>query len=74
MLNVKQGGIEYHFLSLWYDSTSAVTLVSCFTYSSDRISVYLSIYLSIIYILVGAENLCVGGSYGFEYIIEWNTH
>ena len=21
MLNVKQGGIKYHFLSLWYDST-----------------------------------------------------
>ena len=22
MLSVKQGGIKYHFLSLWYDSTS----------------------------------------------------
>ena len=21
MLSVKQGGIKYHFLSLWYDST-----------------------------------------------------
>ena len=28
MLHVKQGGIKYHFLSLWYDSTCAWTLVS----------------------------------------------
>ena len=27
MLNVKQGGIKYHFLSLWYDSTWDWTLV-----------------------------------------------
>ena len=24
MLSVKQGGIKYHFLSLWYDSTRDV--------------------------------------------------
>ena len=28
MLSVKQGGIRYHFLSLWYDSTSDWTQVS----------------------------------------------
>ena len=28
MLNVKQGGIKYHFLSLWYDSTWDWTQVS----------------------------------------------
>ena len=28
MLSVKQGGIKYHFLSLWYDSTWDWTTVS----------------------------------------------
>ena len=28
MLSVKQGGIKYHFLSLWYDSTWNWTQVS----------------------------------------------
>ena len=28
MLSVKQGGIKYHFLSLWYDSTYDWTQVS----------------------------------------------
>ena len=28
MLSAKQGGIEYHFLSLWYDSTWDWTAVS----------------------------------------------
>ena len=28
MLSVKQGGIKYHFLSLWYDSTKDWTPVS----------------------------------------------
>ena len=28
MLSVKQGGIKYHFLSLWYDSTSDWTQLS----------------------------------------------
>ena len=28
MLSVKQGGIKYHFLSLWYDSTWDRTQVS----------------------------------------------
>ena len=28
MLSVKQGGIKYHFLSLWYDSTLDRTSVS----------------------------------------------
>ena len=28
MQSVKQGGIKYHFLSLWYDSTEDWTLVS----------------------------------------------
>ena len=28
MLSVKQGGIKYHFLSLWYDSTWDSTPVS----------------------------------------------
>ena len=28
MLSVKLGGIKYHFLSLWYDSTSDWTQVS----------------------------------------------
>ena len=28
MLSVKQVGIKYHFLSLWYDSTSDWTQVS----------------------------------------------
>ena len=28
MLSVKQGGIKYHFLSLWYDSTRDLTQVS----------------------------------------------
>ena len=28
MLSVKQGGIKYHFLSLWYDSTWDLTQVS----------------------------------------------
>ena len=27
-LSVKQGGIKYYFLSLWYDSTKDWTLVS----------------------------------------------
>ena len=29
MLCVKQGGIKYHFLSLWYDLTWDWTPVSC---------------------------------------------
>ena len=29
ILSVKQGGIKYHFLSLWYDSTWDWTQVSC---------------------------------------------
>ena len=28
MLSVKQGGLKYHFLSLWYDSTWAWTPIS----------------------------------------------
>ena len=28
MLSVKQGGVKYHFLSLWYDSTWDWTQVS----------------------------------------------
>ena len=28
MMSVKQGGIKYYFLSLWYDSTWDWTLVS----------------------------------------------
>ena len=28
MLDIKQGGIKYHFLSLWYDSTWDWTPVS----------------------------------------------
>ena len=28
MLSVKQGGIKYHFLSLWYDSTWELTQFS----------------------------------------------
>ena len=28
MLSVKPGGIKYHFLSLWYDSTRDWTLIS----------------------------------------------
>ena len=28
MLSVKQGGIKYHFLGLWYDSTRDWTLFS----------------------------------------------
>ena len=28
MLRVKQGGIKYHFLSLWYDITRDLTMVS----------------------------------------------
>ena len=28
MLSVKQGGIKYHFLNLWYDSTWDWTQVS----------------------------------------------
>ena len=28
MMSVKQGGIKYHFLSLWYDATWDWTLVS----------------------------------------------
>ena len=27
MLSVKQGGIKYHFSSLWYDLTGDLTLV-----------------------------------------------
>ena len=29
MLSVKQGGVKYHFLSIWYDSTWDWTLVPC---------------------------------------------
>ena len=28
MLSIKQVGIKYHFLSLWFDSTWELTLVS----------------------------------------------
>ena len=28
MLSIKQGGIKYHFLSIWHDSTLDWTLVS----------------------------------------------
>ena len=31
MLSIKQGGIKYHFLSLWYDSTWDWTQVSWIT-------------------------------------------
>ena len=27
MMSVKQGGIKYHFLSLWYDSTGDWTTI-----------------------------------------------
>ena len=51
MLNVKQGGIKYHFLSLWYDSTWDWTKVSrtigeFSTYQANGpIYIYIYIYI-----------------------------
>ena len=36
MMSVKQGGIKYHFLSLWYDPTWDLTLVSQTISQSDQ--------------------------------------
>ena len=44
MPRVKQGGIEYHFLSLWYDSTWDWTQVSQTTFNTN---VYANIYICI---------------------------
>ena len=51
MLNVKQGGIKYHFLSLWYDSTWDWTPVYQIisehsnNYASGPVYVYIYIYI-----------------------------
>ena len=44
-LSVKQGGIKYHFLSLWYDSTWDWTLGHWWTLLIKHIYIYIYIYL-----------------------------
>ena len=59
MIGVKQGGIKYHFLSLWYDSTWNGNLVS-------RIIGKYSTYLTI--------SQFIGGACGVMAIIEGYGH
>ena len=53
MLSVKQGGIKYHFLSLWYDSTWDWTQVSraigehSNRYAQCPVNIYIYIYKKI---------------------------
>ena len=55
MLSVKQGGIKYHFLSLWYDSTWDWTQVSRaigehsnpYLYMCVCVCAYIYIYISV---------------------------
>ena len=63
MLSVKQGGIKYHFLSLWYDSTWDWTQVSraisehCQVHSNLWIYIYIYIYINKMY--KNNSKLCV---------------
>ena len=51
MLSVKQGGIKYHFLSLWYDSTrSPGPLANTLTPRPMSGSIYIYIYIYNVYI------------------------
>ena len=55
MLNVKQGEIKYHFMSIWYDMTWDWTLISraIAEYSTHNGPVYIYIYIYIyVYICV----------------------
>ena len=45
MLSVKQGGIKYHFLNLWYDSTWDWTQVSRVNGEHSHIYIYIYIYI-----------------------------
>ena len=47
MLSVKQGGIKYHFLSLWYDSTWDWTQVSWAIGEQPKSFIY-DIYLVVV--------------------------
>ena len=49
MLSVKQGGIKYHFLSLWYDSTwdwTQVSRVFVYTFSCKSFETSLSTFFT----------------------------
>ena len=47
MLSVKQGGIKYYFLSLWYDSTWDWTQVSG-THSNHHANVQICMFQELI--------------------------
>ena len=50
MLSVKQGGIKYHFLSLWYDSTWDWTQVSrALANTLTHRPIYINIYIYIFF-------------------------
>ena len=50
MLSVKQGGIKYHFLSLWYDSTWDWTQVSRAIGDHLFFVLYVCVFLDIYYV------------------------
>ena len=64
MLSVKQRGIKYHFLSLWYDSTWDWTQVSraigqCPVYIYIYIYIYIYLYIYNIYILIRESGIFI---------------
>ena len=64
LLSVKQGGIKYHFLSLWYDSSWDWTPVSWAigehsTHSANDIYIYIYIYINIYYVGVFGQDFFI---------------
>ena len=57
MLNVKQGGIKYHFQNLWYDSTWDWTQVAQIIgeHSNHHANVWYGIYSNLIYYWIGLQ-------------------
>ena len=61
MLSVKQGGIKYHFLNLWYDTTWERTLVSqaIGEHSTHQANVLISdVFICVVPILVYIPPKC----------------
>ena len=64
MLSVKQGGIKYHFLSLWYDSTWDWTQVS------QAIGEHSNHYTTI-YVVIWIEFTCYFSNFQFYFASVW---
>ena len=59
MLSVKQGGIKYHFLSLWYDSTWDWTQVSRAIGEHSNPYIYIYIYRNLYQCWRGKDELII---------------